>query len=293
VKWLAALALAWLAGPGDAGAAVPCRMDRVAAADGELAYRSCGRGDPVLLVPGGPGLDADYMLGLVQMVVALGYRAVLIEPRGTGRSRGAMGDGAQLTVAGSVADLEALRSALGAARVTLLGHSFGGAVAQAYAAAHPSRVSRLVLLSSAGPDFAPPRPLDGWRARLPAADLAAYDAARKAGDRITAMRIKFRAGFFDSARARAFDAALLDSAIHLDLAPLAEDFRRHFSIRPATRPFPVAIVAGDIDWIRGDEARLAAAYPGASVRTIARAGHFPWIDAPQATRRVLRAALVR
>jgi pimeloyl-ACP methyl ester carboxylesterase len=45
----------------------------------------------------------------------------------------------------SVADLEALRRALRAPKLTLIGVSYGTYVAQAYAAAHPTRVNRMVL----------------------------------------------------------------------------------------------------------------------------------------------------
>jgi pimeloyl-ACP methyl ester carboxylesterase len=47
-----------------------------------------------------------------------------------------------------VADLDELREHLGLERMLLLGHSHGGVVAAAYAAAHPDRVDRLVLAST-------------------------------------------------------------------------------------------------------------------------------------------------
>ena len=47
-----------------------------------------------------------------------------------------------------VSDLDELRAHLGLERMLLLGHSHGGVVAAAYAAAHPDRVERLVLAST-------------------------------------------------------------------------------------------------------------------------------------------------
>ncbi len=52
---------------------------------------------------------------------------------------------ASYATADSVADLEALRVALGAPKLTLLGISYGTKVALDYAARHPDRVERLVL----------------------------------------------------------------------------------------------------------------------------------------------------
>src|SRR4029079_10279250 len=52
-----------------------------------------------------------------------------------------------------IADLEALRGRLGAQRIDLLGHSWGGYLAMAYAARHPERISHLALVDSAAPKW--------------------------------------------------------------------------------------------------------------------------------------------
>src|SRR4029078_366057 len=52
------------------------------------------------------------------------------------------------TTADSVADIEAVRRALGYERIALFGVSYGTVVAQHYAKAHPERVERLVLDSA-------------------------------------------------------------------------------------------------------------------------------------------------
>ena len=44
-------------------------------------------------------------------------------------------------------DLEAIRKRIGAARMVLIGHSWGGQVAAAYLAAHPANVARVVFSS--------------------------------------------------------------------------------------------------------------------------------------------------
>jgi proline iminopeptidase len=278
------------------GTAAPssvCHLARATAQGATIAYRDCGRGDPVVIVPGGPGLDAEYMAPLARMIVRLGHRAILVEPRGTGASRDALGAAAGLSVTGSINDIEAVREAIAAPRVTLIGHSFGGAVAQAYADRHADRIASLVLLDSVGPNMRPPvTPLDSWRRRLTPAELTRYDEARARGDRRSAMRIKFQASFFHAARGRAFLSQLPDTAIHLDVAPLASDYERNYTVEATASPrFPVTVVNGEIDWIRGNEAALRAAYPAERLIVVPRAGHFPWADAPAATRRALRLAL--
>jgi pimeloyl-ACP methyl ester carboxylesterase len=272
---------------------IACPLHHAMTPTGAIGYRDCGHGAPVLIIPGGPGLDAVYVDGLARMVTASRHRAIVIEPRGTGASRAALGDGSDLTITGSVADVDAVRAAAGADRLVILGHSFGGAVAQAYAAGHPDHVAALILMDSVGPDMkSGGPPLDGWRRRLTADDLARYDSDRARGDRIGAMKIKFRASFYHAARGRAFVDHLSDDQIHLDVARLSASYERDYRIAPSpAAPFRVTILAGEIDWIRGSEPALHAAYPMARLIVVPHAGHFPWADAPQATRRSLDQAL--
>jgi pimeloyl-ACP methyl ester carboxylesterase len=276
-------------------ASARCALHRFPADAGTLAYRSCGRGPIVAILPGGPGLDASYMADMAEAVATNGRRAILLEPRGTGESRAAIGDGSRLTVAGSVADVEALRRALGTDRMVVIGHSFGGAVAQAYAATHPEHVQGLILMDSVGPDMRPDqKPLDGWRKRLEPQELTAYDAARARGDRLAAMKLKFLGSFHRRDRGVAFLKALPDRTIHADIAPLSEDYARHYDVSATARAtFPVIIMAGEEDWIRGYEPGLGRTYPTAMTILVPEAGHFPWADAPAATRRALRVALGR
>lgn len=57
----------------------------------------------------------------------------------------------QYTMAEHLADLDAALRVLGVTdKFVLLGHSFGGAIVTEYAAAHPERVEKLVLIATAG-----------------------------------------------------------------------------------------------------------------------------------------------
>ena len=73
---------------------------------------------------------------------------LLLDPRGTGGSD-RPADPTAYDLADYADDIEALRSHLGLERLDLLGHSHGGFVAMAWAGAHPDRVGRLVLASTA------------------------------------------------------------------------------------------------------------------------------------------------
>lgn len=110
-----------------------------------LAYRRTGSGPALVCHPGGPGFSSRYF----GEFAGLGdtFTLVLLHPRGTeGSDR--PDDPRAYSTEDYVSDLDELREHLGLERMLLLGHSHGGVVAQAYAAAHPDRVERLVLAST-------------------------------------------------------------------------------------------------------------------------------------------------
>ena len=71
------------------------------------------------------------------------------------------------TTPDTVADMEAIRRAVGAPKLTLFGISYGTELALAYARAHPDRVDRLLLDSVVDPDESDPFGLAGFRAMGP------------------------------------------------------------------------------------------------------------------------------
>jgi proline iminopeptidase len=116
-------------------------------AGGVLIYTvSLGRGDPLVILHGGPGASHDYFLPYL-LPLARHNRLVFIDERGSGKSE-KLEDPAQYTVEAMVEDTEAVRQALGLGRINLLGHSFGGVLAQAYALKYQANLNHLVLCST-------------------------------------------------------------------------------------------------------------------------------------------------
>jgi pimeloyl-ACP methyl ester carboxylesterase len=98
-----------------------------------------------VVVHGGPGLSADAMASY-DALAGPDRRVVGWDQRASGRSS-APAD-TDLALGAHVADLEAVRSAIEADVIDLVGQSWGGAIAAAYAATHPDRVSSLVLVGA-------------------------------------------------------------------------------------------------------------------------------------------------
>ncbi len=113
-----------------------------------LYWKSVGDPGPagtVVALHGGPGATHDYLLSLSDLA-QWGYRVVYYDQIGCGRSDLAR-DVSEYTIERDVEDLEALRKALGLERFHLLGSSYGGLLAIAYALAYPGPLRSLVSAS--------------------------------------------------------------------------------------------------------------------------------------------------
>ena len=123
----------------------PFRHGRLAVSGGhDLYFEECGRrdGKPVLIVHGGPGGGSNPTMRRYHDPSR--YRIILLDQRGCGRST----PHASLhenTTWHLVDDMEQLRETLGIPCWQLLGGSWGSTLALAYAQAHPSRVSEMIL----------------------------------------------------------------------------------------------------------------------------------------------------
>ena len=110
----------------------------------EIHFEECGnpRGKPVLMVHGGPGAGANPTMRRLHDPDA--YRIVLFDQRGCGRSspHAELGEN---TTWDLVADMEKLRAHLEIEHWQICGGSWGSSLGLAYAEAHPTRVSELVL----------------------------------------------------------------------------------------------------------------------------------------------------
>ena len=105
---------------------------------------------PVLFVlHGGPGGDHSSFKTQIAALTDVA-QLVYVDHRGSGRS--APGDVETYTLDNNVDDLDALRDYLGLNRISVLGSSYGGMVAQGYAIRYPDRLANLIL-SSTSPSY--------------------------------------------------------------------------------------------------------------------------------------------
>ena len=112
----------------------------------KLWYETEGRGEPLVLVSGGPG-DPHTVFHPFFSRLADRQQVVYFDEFGVGKSDRAKSS-REYSFARDVENLEGLRKTLGLAKMNLLGQSYGGMVAQAYALKYPQSVERLILLDS-------------------------------------------------------------------------------------------------------------------------------------------------
>jgi proline iminopeptidase len=250
---------------------------------------------PVVFIHGGPGEGSQHFAALTGPSLESALQLVYFDQRGSGRSeRPWTGDYALSTL---VEDIDRLRERLGVDQISLIAHSFGGLLALEYAAAHPERVERMVLISALSDVAATTR---SACTRLAALDTAAYaratahplpgglcnpfaaysGAAREAYDRA--------AMFPDSAVAEAVTAADRRGGLRNTGEMSRALFSRPdlFSIRFTGYDrirAPVLVVAGREDYQIGLEPQeaLADSLPNGRLLIIEHGGHFPHLDAPE------------
>ncbi|WP_210493117.1 alpha/beta fold hydrolase [Patulibacter sp. SYSU D01012] len=271
-------------------------QEHVAVPGARLWTATSGRGVPLVLCHGGPGLSDNLgpLAGLLDDV-ALVHR---YDQRGGGRSSAA----GPFDVATFVADLEALRTHWGHERWIVGGHSWGAVLALLYALEHPDRVLGVVSVSGTGVRW-------GWQAatrthrleRLTAAErqeLQALEAALGTGDpaaRARVLRLMWTTDFADRATADAvLDAGPLYAFPRADAVfrAVSADQRRILDAgleeRIRALPAPLLAVHGAADSDPARAERLAALAPRGRFVLLPGCGHSPWLERPDAVAAALR-----
>lgn len=262
-----------------------------------------GAGRPVVWCHGGPG-GTDALGPVAEMLedVALVRR---YEQRACGRS----GGGRPFTMDRSIADLDALRSHWGHERWVVAGHSFGASLALAYAIRHPERTEALVYMSGAVRLHGQP----DWHEEYQAARLERLSEPRRRrfleirerreqGDEDPLLLAEMRrlsgpTDFGDPGVAEGVAGeheaglARVNNDVNRELGTDSRQWFEEPGVCDAVRALdvPVLLVHGDADpRPMASVVALAAELPRARLVRLPGVGHFPWWEAPDTLRDVLR-----
>jgi pimeloyl-ACP methyl ester carboxylesterase len=273
-------------------------VEALTTADGRrLAYERTGSGPTLVCHGGGPGFSGLYLDNLGGLDSEL--ELVLLDPRGTGGSDRPADPSAYATE-DYAADVEELRAQLGLDRISLLGHSHGGMVATVYAASHPDRVERLILASTLA-RWAPEQEAAMEAAIASHADEPWYEDAKAALEAEQAgafatdeelADLSFREFPFYFRQYGDEERAYLEK-LRAD-PPNADALRlfnheifETFDLRPELKKItaPTLVITGADDFITGPpSAADFEGIAGAETVILQDAGHFIFIEAPEAFR---------
>lgn len=275
---------------------------RIDTPNGKLSFRRRGQGPLVILVPGGPGCTRlvfdPWFDFLIQSHCLVGY-----DPVGCGESPSAAG---RFGLDALVEEIRLLIEACGESRAVVIGHSFGGLVAQLFALRHPAMVRALVLVCSGSglPEIDAVRRRFGeaaspqLRARINERleDLRTRHPERVGDPHVRKMRWglwrcyyrhKPPAWYFRAMPGHYRCEPGYPQAIEADIRGI--DLRGRFADWAA--PCLVVESAHDLVWAEGKVAAMIANHPRAASVVFRHSGHSPFIDEPRRFRKVLNGFL--
>jgi len=254
----------------------------------DLHYETEGVGDEtVVVIHGGPGMPHEYFhpglsnLGKYTRLVYFDRRADML-------SAGARYEVASLEEMAE--DVDALRQSLGLNRITLLGHSFGGAIALTYSLRYPEHVKRLILVSTSGMVESPSAVEKRLVKSLAPSELSAFNSTegiQGSGSPCDRVRNRYRA-LFPHYFHKAPDAKSLDRGTYsayfdmLTRKLLASGSSSGFDVRARLGDIkvPALVIGGRYDLVtplnHADE--LAKGLSQSRLVVLERSGHFPFME---------------
>ena len=277
------------------------REARIQVGTASLYSRDIGRGQPIIVLHGGPDFDHRYLLPDLDRL-ADAFRLIYYDQRGRGQSAENVKPD-EVTLASDVEDLDQVREHFRLESATVLGHSWGAVLALEYALRHPARVSRLILMNPApasasdlavfrkayaeklGDDLARQQAIvatPAYKEGDPAAVVARYrlhfkPALARPEDYeklMTAMTAAFISqGKEGIVKARAVEDRLMRDTWQVDGYDLLPKLR--------TLNIPTLVIASDHDFIPEEiSAHIARAIPNARMVTLKNCGHFSYLECP-------------
>lgn len=265
----------------------------VSVGETQLHYVSAGEGRPVVFIPGGGGTVFEFTRSPLYDPAVAVYHATFIDRPGLGYSQRPPGE--DMTPTAQARLIHEAMVSLGVERPVLVGQSWGGVIALAYALDYPQDVAGVVLLGTAPyPRDRGPEPFYARLVRAPVLGQVVLNTVYvPVGRHIVAPLILRDAASYFAPLPEVPDAfrqivlgpelrpshALSDASESVIIPASLPDLSR----RLVGVEVPVIVVAGSLDDHAVDQsARLEQALVYSDVQIVDGAGHYLWFSTPDA-----------
>jgi proline iminopeptidase len=257
-----------------------------------------GSGPALVVVNGGPGAS-HHAVARLESLASPSLRVVFYDQRGMGGSS-APADKDAYDLDHYVADLDAVREGLSLPKIHVLGHSFGGLVAMAYAAAHPERVASLTIVSSSAPSWEDHRAgnviFQARYKKLLAEKKIPAEPPPTVGDDCREESNAFVPLLFADPDFKGPLEEMKTTSCSVRVRTATAKLMPGYDLRPKLKAFvaPTLVVIGDADPF-GDARATVKGLENAHPRyaLLPKCGHFPWVECPDAFWPVVQEFLAR
>lgn len=269
------------------------KLDSIKYAYGYLYYHDYGKGEPVILLSGGPSVSCNQEQE-VAMELSKKYRAILLEQRGTGISLPEPFDSTTINLQAALSDLNLLLDHLHLKQAIFYGHSWGGTLAMTFATNFPKRV-KAIILTATGPfkgDNSGPTLILNMNARLSKDErLFMYSINRKernvtmtAAEFTERRKLGFRTRFANEDSLESVYPRYAVGIMNKKMARLMwqDLWNIHFDLTNKFGAYhnPFYAIAGRQDPGEFVTYELKIAEPRVELFWIQNCGHFPMFDEP-------------
>lgn len=259
-----------------------------------IHYQVFGKGYPIALLSGGPGAPPSVVMPIAKGLEKH-YQVILIDQRGTGKSKLDVVDSTTITLEHYVEDVESVRRHLGIDQWILMGFSWGGGLSMAVTATYPQHSAGMILIGSIGIDLEYRQyAYDSLRIKRTEDERSALeywsDPQRQQDNPERAAYETYRAILPSRLYDRSDMHPILDNfVVETEFSVIAKLMSKHlknidYDLRQPLSKYegPVLIVQGRQGFLGGrTAAKILETIPNAQIDYIEKCGHFPFVEQPE------------
>jgi proline iminopeptidase len=269
----------------------------------ELYYREIGKGQPIIILHGGPDFDHAYLLPDLDRL-SDSFRLIYYDQRGRGKSADHVQSG-DVSIQSEIADLDSVRKYFQLKSVAILGHSWGALLALEYAIRHPICMSKLIIMNTAPvshDDYLLLRKIRRDKTPVDIKELKKWssDVRYQAGDPDAVAdyyRVHFRATIRQPEHLEHVIRSLRSSFTKEGILKAREIEKRlydetwyvnEYNLLPKLKGLhiPTLVIHGDYDFVPVEcSEHVAQAMPGARFAVLKDTGHFSYVESPNEVRK--------